>query len=165
MNINAQFQRSARRVGILVAVLALAGLVLAGCGGGTTETTQPEAGEFSLTGVVWQWQEITIVGQDTQTVPNPASYTITFNEDGTLGGMNDCNSYTGSYTTEDGGIQIQLGATTAAACGEESMDILFSQSLAMIVAGGPDGTGNLALESAGAERRMIFSNGGPAPAQ
>jgi hypothetical protein len=42
------------------------------------------------------------------------------------------------------------------------MDLLFSQSLGMIVAGGPDGTGNLALESAGAERRMIFSNGGVA---
>lgn len=153
-----------RRAIVLLAVLAVAGLVLVGCNstGGTTESVTDE---FSLTGVEWQWQSVTIAGQETQTISNPASYTIVFNEDGTLYGMNDCNSYGGTYTTENGGIQIQLGASTAAFCGEQSMDLLFSQSLAMIVAGGPDGTGNLALESAGAERRMIFSNGGPAPAQ
>jgi heat shock protein HslJ len=147
------------RIGIWVAVLAV--FTLAGCTT-TPDTTESGTGEFSLTGTVWQWESVTIAGQDTLTVPNPASYTIIFNEDGTLGGMNDCNSYTGTYTTENNGIQIQPGATTAAFCGEESMDLLFSESLAMIVAGGPDGTGNLALESAGAERRMIFSNGGVA---
>lgn len=149
---------------VLAAALVLVLVVLAGCTT-TTSTTESATDEFSLTGTVWQWQEITIAGQDTQTVPNPAGYTIIFNEDGTLGGMNDCNSYTGTYTTEQGGIQIQLGASTAAFCGEESLDLLFSQSLAMIVAGGPDGTGNLALESAGAERRLVFSDGGPAPEQ
>ena len=30
------------------------------------------------------------------------------------------------------------------------------------VAGGPDGTGGLALESAGGAERMVFQNGGPA---
>ena len=28
---------------------------------------------------------------------------------------------------------------------------------------GPDGAGNLALETAGGEQRMLFKNGGPAP--
>ena len=31
-----------------------------------------------------------------------------------------------------------------------------------IVAGGPDGAGNLALETAGGEQRMVFKNGGAA---
>jgi heat shock protein HslJ len=164
MKANQIVRISTRYAMFLVGALLVAGLFLAGCTS-TTDTTESATGEFSLTGVEWQWESITIAGQEAQAVPNPAGYTIIFNEDGTLYGMNDCNSYNGSYTTEGGGIQIQLGASTAAFCGEESMDLLFSQSLAMIVAGGPDGTGNLALESAGAERRLVFSNGGPAPAQ
>ena len=154
-------QKRMRYLVLQAAVLLAVVVVLAGCSP-TTSTTESATGDFSLTGVVWQWESVTIQGQETTTVPNPASYTIIFNEDGTLNGTNDCNSYTGTYTTEQGGIQIQLGAMTAMACAEESLDILFSQSLAMIVAGGPDGTGKLALESAGAERRMIFANGGPA---
>jgi heat shock protein HslJ len=148
------------RIGVWVAILAV--LALVACDA-TTDTTETDPGDFSLTGTIWQWENVTIAGEDTQTVTNPAAYTIVFNEDGTLNGMNDCNSYSGSYTTENNGIQIQPGASTAAFCGEESMDLLFSQSLGMIVAGGPDGTGNLALESAGAERRMIFSDIGAAP--
>lgn len=34
-----------------------------------------------------------------------------------------------------------------------------------LAAGGPDGRGNLALESAGGAERMIFENGGSSPAQ
>jgi hypothetical protein len=33
------------------------------------------------------------------------------------------------------------------------------------VAGGPDGAGGLALETAAGEKRMEFKNGGAAPAQ
>jgi hypothetical protein len=38
-------------------------------------------------------------------------------------------------------------------------------TLSAVVAGGPDGQGNLALENAGGEKRMLFVNGGAAPAQ
>jgi hypothetical protein len=34
-----------------------------------------------------------------------------------------------------------------------------------VAAGGPDGAGNLALETDGGEQRMLFKNGGPAPKQ
>jgi hypothetical protein len=37
------------------------------------------------------------------------------------------------------------------------------QLLSNIAAGGPDGAGGLALETAGGAERMLFKNGGPAP--
>jgi len=48
-------------------------------------------------------------------------------------------------------------------CGEDSLDVQFLELLAQVVAGGPDGSGGLALENAGGEKRMLFSNGGVAP--
>ncbi len=146
------------RVWLFLALLALLALPACTTGGQTDGATD----EFSLTGVVWQWESLTVAGGETTTVPNPSMYTVIFNEDGTLNGSADCNQYGGSYTTEQGGVQITLGPTTMAFCGEESLDTLFLDTLGQIVAGGPDGTGNLALENAGGERRMIFSNGGAA---
>jgi hypothetical protein len=50
-----------------------------------------------------------------------------------------------------------------AACGEDSLDQQYLDLLSQVVAGGPDGSGGLALETAGGEKRMSFSNGGSAP--
>ena len=94
---------------------------------------------------------------------HPQVYTITFRDDGTLNGQADCNTFTGTYSQE-GGFFITLGATTMAACGEDSLDQQYLQLLGSIVAGGPDGAGGFALETAGGEQRMEFANGGAAPA-
>ena len=91
-------------------------------------------------------------------------YTITFRKDGTLSGKADCNNFTGTYT-QTSGFDITLGASTMAACPEGSLDQQYLQLLGDIVAGGPDGAGGLALETAGGEKRMEFKNGGAAPAQ
>ena len=94
----------------------------------------------------------------------PEKYTITFREDGTLSGKADCNTFTGTYSQESG-FSIKLGASTMAACPEGSLDQQYLQLLGAVAAGGPDGQGNLALETAGGEQRMLFKNGGAAPAQ
>ena len=60
------------------------------------------------------------------------------------------------------GFSITLGAATMAACGEGSLDQQYLQLLSAIAAGGPDGAGGLALETAGGEQRMLFKNGGVA---
>jgi hypothetical protein len=52
-----------------------------------------------------------------------------------------------------------------AACPEGSLDQQYLQLLGSIAAGGPDGQGGLALETAGGEQRMEFKNGGAASAQ
>ncbi len=112
--------------------------------------------------IVWQW--ISVTNQSTgevTTVPNPENYTITFHADGTLDGKADCNNFTGSYTQENGGIIITLGASTMAYCGDTSLDQQYLSLLGSVVAGGPDGAGGLALENAGGEQRMLFQNGGP----
>lgn len=100
--------------------------------------------------------------KQTETVANPANYTIMFNTDGTLTGKADCNTFTGVYS-QDSGFSISLGATTMAACGDASLDQKYLQLLGSVAAGGPDGQGNLALETAGGSQRMLFKNGGPAP--
>ena len=54
--------------------------------------------------------------------------------------------------------------TTIAACGDGSRAQQYLQLLGVIAAGGPDGAGNLALETAGGEQRMLSAIGGAAPA-
>ncbi len=117
----------------------------------------------SITGIVWQWTSV--IDQSTKattTVPNPASYTITFNTDGTLTGKADCNSFSGTYSQQNG-FAIKLGPSTMAFCGENSMDQQYLKLLGSVAAGGPDGAGGFALETAGGAQRMTFKNGGAAP--
>ena len=118
----------------------------------------------SIQDVVWEW--VSVTDQPTRTttdVPNPMDFTITFRADGTLSGQADCNTFTGTYSQEEGFI-IELDASTMAACGDASLDQDYLQLLGSVVAGGPDGAGGLALENAGGEKRMLFQNGGPASA-
>ena len=140
---------------IMIFTLVLASLLfLAACGTASTSDT--------ITGIVWQWTSVKdrVTGEET-TVPNPESYTITFNEDGTLEGKADCNNFSGTYSQENG-FAITLGPTTMAYCGETSMDTQYLQLLGSVAAGGPDGQGGLALETAGGAQRMEFKNGGKA---
>jgi heat shock protein HslJ len=147
----------------LLAVLSLALVVAAACYPPATPVpSSAPAPSNDITDIVWQWTSVSnkTTGEKT-TVANPQAYTITFRDDGTLNGQADCNSFTGTYSQE-GGFTITLGAMTMAACGENSLDQQYLQLLGSVVAGGPDGAGGLALETAGGEQRMSFVNGGPA---
>jgi len=116
----------------------------------------------SIQGIVWQWVSLANRSTgETTAVVNPENFTITFNADGTLNGKADCNNFTGTYSQENG-FTIILGASTMAFCGEESLDQQYLTLLSSVVAGGPDGAGGLALETAGGEQRMEFQDGGPA---
>lgn len=137
----------------VVMVLALAACAPAG-------TPAPSS---SIQGIVWQWTSVTDQSTKATTpVPIPANYTIIFNSDGTLTGKADCNSFTGTYS-QTNGFTIKLGASTQAYCGEASLDQHYLQLLSAVAAGGPDGAGGLALETAGGAQRMTFKNGGAAP--
>ena len=92
---------------------------------------------------------------------NPENYTLIFKDDDTFSGQADCNQISGTYSQE-GGFTFTIGPSTMAFCGEESLDQQFIELLDGVVAGGPDGAGGFALEWAGAEKRMEFSNGGSA---
>jgi heat shock protein HslJ len=117
--------------------------------------SQPE-----IVNIVWQWTSVTDqTTKETKTVPNPENYTIIFNADGTLTGKADCNTFGGIYSQENG-FTIKLGPSTLAYCGEGSLDAVYLQLLGSVAAGGPDGAGNLALETAGGAQRMLFRAGG-----
>jgi heat shock protein HslJ len=116
--------------------------------------------EMGIINIVWQWTSVTDqTTKETQTVPNPEDYTIVFNADGTLTGKADCNIFGGTYS-QASGFTIKLGPSTMAYCGDASLDATYLQLLSSVAAGGPDGAGNLALETAGGAQRMLFNNGG-----
>ena len=141
---------------LTIGVLALV-LLATACTSAATPTPAN-----SIQGINWQWTSITNqTTKETTSIPKPENYTITFNADGTLTGKADCNIFNGTYSQENG-FTITLGATTMAFCGEASLDQQYLQLLGSVAAGGPDGTGNLALETAGGEQRMLLKNGGTA---
>jgi heat shock protein HslJ len=152
------------------AILAILAMLLAGCvpvPASVTPTQAPAqpvatapASEANIVNIVWQWTSVTDqTTKETQTVPNPEDYTIVFSADGTLTGKADCNTFGGTYSQESG-LTIKLGPSTMAYCGEASLDAAYLQLLSSVAAGGPDGAGNLALETAGGAQRMLFKNGG-----
>ncbi len=68
-----------------------------------------------LTGRSWQWVSFTgpverfDVGTD-------ETYTVTFNPDGTVAVIADCNNAGGSYTEDEGSLSIVMGPMTMAQC-------------------------------------------------
>ncbi len=131
-------------------------LLLSACAPAATPTPAD-----TILGIVWQWVSVTdqATGK-TDRVPNPEKYTITFNANGTLNGTADCTTFNGTYSEENG--LTLLGASTTAICGAASLDQEYLALLTSVVAGGPDGAGGLALETAGGEQRLLFRNGGVA---
>ena len=126
------------------------------------QPTAPSVPANPIQGINWQWDSLTdnSTGQTTG-VPIPAQYTIAFNSDGTVNGLADCNSFTGKYSLTNG-VNIRITTMTMAACPDGSLDQQYIELLNNVAAGGPDGSGNLALETAGGAQRMLFMNGGPA---
>ena len=153
------------RSSLVLACLSLVLVVVGACVPPPTPVTPTATPSNDITDIVWQWTSVTTKPTgETTTVSDPQNYTSTFRNDGTLSGKADCNNFTGTYAQE-GGFTITLGASTMAACPEGSLDQQYLELLSAVVAGGPDGQGNLALENAGGEKRMLFKNGGAAPAQ
>jgi heat shock protein HslJ len=150
---------------LLLVVLSLVLVLAAACYPPATPVPQAvPAPATGITNIVWQWTSVRNRSTgETTTVSNPQAYTIIFRDDGTLSGQADCNTFTGTYTT-DGGFFIDSTPDVMAACGGDSLDIQYFELLDAIVTGGPDGAGGLALETAGSEQRMAFVNGGAATA-
>jgi len=78
-----------------------------------------------LTNTTWVWYNRDPNGNqmDEIVVPNPENYTILFNDNGSLQAKLDCNESNGRYATENNSsIFMELGATTLAYCGDDSLD-------------------------------------------
>ena len=118
----------------LFTILILA-LVLGACSGGDETTTEKPADvtaapemiatqvpsesetvdQDSLTGTTWAWMAFTDPAQQIA-IEAPLSYTLTFQDDGTVTIKADCNNAAGSYTLDGKSIQIEVGPMTMAEC-------------------------------------------------
>ena len=117
---------------------------------GNTDQTNP------IQNQTWKWVSVTDQSTGVKTdIPNPGKYTIFFSPDGTLNGMADCNTFSGTYSL-DNGLTVTIGTSTQALCDDGSLDQQYMSLLSSIVAGGPDGIGGMALETAGGAQRMVF---------
>ncbi len=130
-------------------------------------TAEPPSAETAtgLTGVVWQWTEF----QDTAElnnliVPNPANYTLQFNEDGSLNLVADCNTGSTTYVLDGNVLTINMNtiAITRAMCAEDSLDTQFLAFLNDVRTMVITEDGQLVLNLFADAGNMLFANGGPA---
>jgi heat shock protein HslJ len=181
-----------KRISLLLIVILLAGL-LAACGGeeatsppldegadtpapeaSTAESPSPDSGTgvsepspeagSNLSGILWKWESYTGTGgQGDITVSSPDSYTMVFIPSGELAIQADCNVVSGSYTQSGSALSLELGPSTMAFCGEESLD---QQYLSLLngVSAYVMSEGKLVLNLSADAGSMTFQNGGPAVA-
>lgn len=118
-------------------------------------------GANPLVGVVWEWAALLKTRPAVQSVvPDPASYTLSFSDDGQVAIKADCNNATGTYTLADDQVVITVGGVTRAACPPGSLGDLMLTSLSKVGSYMIDG-GDLVLRLAGGGDSMLFRSGGP----
>ena len=106
---------------LLLACVGIVLIMFTACAAPPPRAATP-APANSIQNIAWEWVSVTDQSTNsTTTVDDPQNYTITFRDDGTLSGKADCNTFTGTYS-QSSGFSIKLGATTMAACGEDSLD-------------------------------------------
>ena len=109
-----------------------------------------------ITNITWQWVGLVETQPASQSVvPNPENYTLTFLPDGSLSIKADCNMASGTYALEGNTLSIELGATTMAYCGEQSMDQQYLANLGN-VAGYIMADGQLVLALKDTTGKMTF---------
>lgn len=82
--------------------------------------------------IVWQWAGSTSANGNPTTVDHPESYYLVLIDDGTYAFRADCNNGAGAYTLEGVNLTLSPGATTLAACGEESLSDTFAGYLSRV---------------------------------
>jgi len=118
-----------KRIWTIIGVVVVAGIIV---GVVMVSRNTGQVGS-TLQATSWEWTAMTETAPSSQSVvPNPASYTITFNNDGTMTGQADCNQFSGTYAAANGQAGFQFGPTTMAECGPESLYGTFLSKLASI---------------------------------
>ncbi len=131
-------------------VLLIAALVIGGCTTPASTPVPPAVPPAEGTGTVgvpvtaetlsqtsWAWTSLAETAPAAQSVvPTPEKYTIFFEEDGTVNINADCNVVGGTYVIRNNGtLVIELGPSTMAFCGEESLDQQFLLLLGQVASG------------------------------
>ena len=83
----------------------------------------------TLTGNVWQLQQIRYNNDTLLEANPPENYTLEFMDNGDISIRADCNFARGTYTEDGGSLSIALGPSTLAACPPDSIDSEYLQGL------------------------------------
>ncbi len=106
-------------------LLLLVSLVAAGCSGKTSD--EP------IIDVTWKWASLSETEPAALSVtPDPENYILTLKTDGILSIKADCNMVMGTYELDGSAITIELGPSTMAFCGEQSLDVQYLQLLSNV---------------------------------
>jgi heat shock protein HslJ len=124
-------------------VILLAVWLMAAC---ESSTSTSELSEVQGT---WELQAFELDNGNVQEVPDPQSYTLSFEADGSVQAKVDCNRCNGSYETEGNSITFGLMACTLAACPPGSLDQQFQAALGSVTS----------FVRSGAELSMRYAGG------
>lgn len=135
----------------MIILILLISVLIVACGN--------QQSDRSITNTTWQWAELIETEPASQSiVPNPENYTLLLSSDGNVSIKADCNMVSGSYSLDDNLLTIELGASTMAFCGEESLDQQYLKLLTNVESYTID-NGRLVLELADGAGRMTFNEG------
>ena len=134
-----------------ISLLLLISISVGACGG--LSSTGP------ITDITWQWTEWVETEPASQSlVPDSENYSLLLSSDGSLSIKADCNMVKGSYTLDGGSLTIELGPSTMAFCGEQSLDLLYLELLSNVESYTIE-EGQLVLELKDGAGRMTFNEG------
>lgn len=143
----------ARLLGIAMLVTTTA------CG---SSTSIKSASIEEIVDIVWQWSEwVENESADQSVVPNPEDYTLILEANGGFQAQVDCNMVQGSYTVNGDEIRFELGPTTLAECGPESLYNQFLELLSKVESFGIRAD-EFVMVLGSDEGEMVFQNGGSA---
>lgn len=130
-----------------------------GAGTGTTVTSADQ-----ITGIVWEWTGLLETSPAAQSaVPDPENYTLVFQDNGVFNIKSACNSAAGTYSLVNDSLEMVLGPSTKAFCGEDSLDTQYQLLINKVAKGTISPDGQLWLYLKANAGRMEFRNGGSAP--
>src|SRR4051812_9549178 len=102
----------------------------------TQQTTALPVTEENLVGPTWQWLVwLKTSPANPLPVSEPEKYTVNFLANGLVKIQADCNQITGNYIARNGSLLIELGPSTMAYCGEQSLDRQYLALLTQVVGG------------------------------
>jgi len=93
----------------------------------------PDSGRLAvdkIIGTQWKLQSIETIGTPVTPVPDGETYTLTFSDSKSIGGIADCNTYGASYNAGSAySIAIEAYTMTNAYCGDQSLDQQYIKAL------------------------------------
>jgi heat shock protein HslJ len=129
--------------------------------GGPAGVPASIASPSDITGVVWRWSELVESEAASQSIVlDPQNYTLVFAADGEVGIKADCNHVLGSYVFDGDSLGIEIGPSTLASCGEESLDQSYLAYLGGVGSASAEG-GRLVLHLDDSAEYMVFVKSGP----